>query len=129
VYLARLTFRFKDNYRITQFVHARARNNFDGQRLQIQRIPEGRRPHPDLLREHFLQCVLCHAKGTGAPAFELDYDFGPGDFSMGDEDRWASGDGKSMMEVEVARRIYSAVAEMCSGGGRCSFRFLFSTGL
>jgi hypothetical protein len=99
---------FKDDYRITYFVPARSRNNFDGQRLQIEHIPEHRRPHPAPLKDHFLQRVLCHFKGSGAQPSEFDYDFGPGGFSMGEEARWASGDGKTMMEIEFARRLHSA---------------------
>jgi hypothetical protein len=99
----------KDNYKITQFTPADARHNFDGQRLLIDQIPEHLRPHPALLREHFIQCLLCRVKGAGAKPDEFDFDFGPGEFTLGDESRWASGQGKSMMEVELARRLHETV--------------------
>ncbi|KDQ14618.1 hypothetical protein BOTBODRAFT_174491 [Botryobasidium botryosum FD-172 SS1] len=65
----------------------------------------GARPLDTLLREHWRQCILARVKADGARAADFDFEFGPGDVDLQDEERWGGGVGQEMLEIELHRRL------------------------
>jgi len=67
-------------------------------------------PSPDLLRDHFRQCVLQHVKGAGEVggverSFDPDIDLSPGGFSLEQGSWWSGGQGKKQLEAELSARL------------------------
>ncbi|KAG9028550.1 hypothetical protein FRB95_006369 [Tulasnella sp. JGI-2019a] len=96
-----------DNYKMTEFAFRGGR--LDGRSLYInQNVDAKYRPSPDLLREHFRQCVLANVKGNGRPAEDF---FDPEeDHDLNNTAVWTyrSGgdpDQPSRLELEVRSRL------------------------
>ncbi|KIL68758.1 hypothetical protein M378DRAFT_157881, partial [Amanita muscaria Koide BX008] len=75
-------------------------------------------PSPDLLRDHFRQCILRHVKGAGKPTttdtvrrFDPDIDLGPGGFDLASGSWWSTSEGKKQLEAELRERLWGAVAQ------------------
>lgn len=69
-------------------------------------------PSPDLLRDHFRQCILRHAKGAGESndserRFDLDVDLrAGGGFNLVRDNWWSSSEGKKQLEAELVGRLW-----------------------
>ncbi|KAF8724848.1 hypothetical protein AX14_008566 [Amanita brunnescens Koide BX004] len=101
-----------DNYRIYDFIGR-----------DPQRTPHGNffyrnpnvnpryLPSPDLLHDHFRQCVLRHVKGAGENdgllrKFDPDVDLCPGGFDLVEGSWWSGPEGKRQFEAELASRLW-----------------------
>jgi len=67
-------------------------------------------PSPDLLRDHFRQCVLRHVKGAGEKdrlqrKFDPDVDLCAGGFDLAEGGWWSGPEGKRQLEAELASRL------------------------
>ena len=66
-------------------------------------------PSPELLRDHFHQCVLRHVKGAGESedrVFDRDLDLGSGGFNLETGSWWSSTEGRRQLEAELATRLH-----------------------
>lgn len=68
-------------------------------------------PSPDLLRDHFRQCVLRHVKGAGENdgplrKFDPDADLRAGGFDLAEGSWWSGPEGKRQLEAELASRLW-----------------------
>ena len=73
-------------------------------------------PSPDLLRDHFRQCVLRHVRGAGESdepqrRFDPDIDLGQGGFNLSTNSWWSSSEGKKQLEAELAGRLWGFTAK------------------
>jgi hypothetical protein len=73
-------------------------------------------PSPDLLRDHFHQCVLCHVKGTGESddqrSFDPDLDLGAGGFNLESGGWWSGAEGKKQLEAELVGHLHHMPKEL-----------------
>jgi len=102
-----------DGYHITQFTCSDPQHTTDGLVFYIdQTVAQHFRPSDDLLRDHFLQCVLACMKATvnprGLRKFDPEIDLGPGGFNLERDSWWASSEGKEQLEVELRGRLSRA---------------------
>jgi hypothetical protein len=72
-------------------------------------------PCAELLRDHFLQCVLRHVKGSGDCSdierrFNPDIDLRAGGFDLTTGNWWSSSEGKKQLEAELATRLWGVGA-------------------
>jgi hypothetical protein len=69
-------------------------------------------PSPDLLRDHFRQCLLRHVIGTGENdelvqrKFDPDVDLRAGGFDLAEGGWWSGPEGKRQLEAELAARLW-----------------------
>ncbi|KAF9523138.1 hypothetical protein CPB83DRAFT_863366 [Crepidotus variabilis] len=71
-------------------------------------------PSPELLRDHFHQCILRHVKGAAEATeperyFDPDIDLGAGGFNLVTGSWWSSSNGKKQLEAELAGRLWGVV--------------------
>ncbi|OBZ79901.1 hypothetical protein A0H81_01457 [Grifola frondosa] len=64
------------------------------------------RPLDDLLRDHFLQCVLKNMKGAGEPNWDYEDALDDGSMDLSRSDIWGSKEGQAHLEFELAHRLY-----------------------
>jgi hypothetical protein len=73
-------------------------------------------PSPDLLRDHFRQCVLRHVKGAGESddqrSFDPDLDLGAGGFNLESGGWWSGAEGKKQLEAELSGRLHHTSKEL-----------------
>ncbi|KAI0711213.1 hypothetical protein C8Q76DRAFT_623620 [Earliella scabrosa] len=94
-----------DGYRITAF--AKGLDSVVGRELQLDHISDPTtRPLDQLLRDHFLQCLLKHVKGVGERTWDYDHTFGIGAFDLSDRVVWGTEEGKERLEVELENRLF-----------------------
>ncbi|KAI0653880.1 hypothetical protein C8Q70DRAFT_926852 [Cubamyces menziesii] len=90
-----------DGYRITAFVSGH--DTIAGRVLRLDHIVDPTtRPLDQLLRDHFLQGLLKHVKGSG----ERHWDFRSGALDLSDGALWGTGEGKERLEVELEHRLF-----------------------
>ena len=100
-----LTCIHQDGYRITAF--AKGLDSVVGRELQLDHISDPTtRPLDQLLRDHFLQCLLKHVKGVGERTWDYDHTFGIGAFDLSDRVVWGTEEGKERLEVELENRLF-----------------------
>ncbi|KAH9896917.1 hypothetical protein C8Q73DRAFT_834944 [Cubamyces lactineus] len=89
-----------DGYRITAFVAGH--DSIAGRVLRLDHIVDPTtRPLDQLLRDHFLQGLLKHVKGSG----ERHWDFRSGALDLSDDALWGTEQGKERLEVELEHRL------------------------
>ena len=92
---------WQDGYRITAFVSGH--DTIAGRVLRLDHIVDPTtRPLDQLLRDHFLQGLLKHVKGSG----ERHWDFRSGALDLSDGALWGTGEGKERLEVELEHRLF-----------------------
>jgi hypothetical protein len=67
-------------------------------------------PSPDLLRDHFRQCILRHVKGAGESdqrSFDPDLDLSVGGFNLESSSWWSNVEGKKQLEAELVGRLHN----------------------
>jgi hypothetical protein len=67
------------------------------------------RPLDDLFRDHFMQGIFKHMKGTDAVGWTYeDYDnaFGDGSFDLSNLNIWGTEEGKRQLELALADRLF-----------------------
>ncbi|KAI0330290.1 hypothetical protein GY45DRAFT_1323834 [Cubamyces sp. BRFM 1775] len=91
-----------DGYRITAFVAGH--DTIAGRVLRLDHIVDATaaRPLDQLLRDHFLQGLLKHVKGSG----ERHWDFRSGALDLSDDALWGTEEGKERLEVELEHRLF-----------------------
>ncbi|KIM83669.1 hypothetical protein PILCRDRAFT_7081 [Piloderma croceum F 1598] len=101
-----------DNYRIYDFV-GRDPNRTPHGKIFYRDVnqPQIYLPSPDLLRDHFRQCILRYVKGAGEgndhrKPFDPDLNLGAGRFNLESGGWWSSPEGKKQLEAELAERLY-----------------------
>jgi len=100
-----------DNYRIYDFV-GRDPNRTPHGKIFYRNLnqPQIYLPSPDLLRDHFRQCVLRHVKGAGEcedqRPFDPDLDLGAGGFNLESGSWWSGVEGRKQLEAELAGRLH-----------------------
>ncbi|KIL58847.1 hypothetical protein M378DRAFT_170124 [Amanita muscaria Koide BX008] len=106
-----------DNYRIYDFVVRDPSYSPHGKTF-YRNLDEQPRylPSPDLLRDHFRQCILRHVKGAGevidtGRRFDPDIDLRPGGFDLASGGWWSTSEGKKQLEAELRSRLWGAVAQ------------------
>ena len=100
-----LTSTLQDDYRITAFVPGLDR--IVGRTLLLDHISDPTtRPLDQLLRDHFLQCLLKHVKGSGEQQWDYARTFGIGSFDLSNEAVWGTEEGKERLELELEERLF-----------------------
>ncbi|KAF8526869.1 hypothetical protein BU17DRAFT_82304 [Hysterangium stoloniferum] len=101
-----------NNYRIYDLVGRDPSRSPHG-RIFYRNLNEQQRylPSPDLLRDHFRQCVLRHVKGAGEvndaqKRFDPDIDLGSGRFNLATGSWWSTAEGKKQLEAELRGRLW-----------------------
>lgn len=73
-------------------------------------------PSPDLLRDHFRQCILRHVKGAGESddqrSFDPDLELGAGGFNLESGGWWSGAEGKKQLEAELTGRLHHMSKEL-----------------
>jgi len=102
----------QDDYRIYDFVGRDPRRTPHGKLFYRNLdVPTRYLPSPDLLRDHFRQCVLRHVKGAGEVndverPFDPDVDLSSGGFNLEQGSWWSGGQGKKQLEAELSSRLW-----------------------
>ena len=68
------------------------------------------RPLDELLRDHFLQCVLKNMKGAGEPTWDYEDALGGGRMDLSN-DLWGGKKGQAHFEFEMAHRLHTLRVE------------------
>jgi len=106
------TLLLQDNYRIYDFVGRDPNRSPHGRTFyRNPNVPQMYLPSPDLLRDHFHQCLLRHVKSDGEchesqRHFDPDIDLGQGGFNLSTGSWWSSSEGKKQLEAELAGRLW-----------------------
>lgn len=106
----------QDGWKITDFVHRDGDSEIDGRTFYVNsNVPEDFRPHPQLFRDHFRQCVLANLKAAPAEPqpdriYDPEIDLYNGGFNLSNE-FWNSAEGKAQLDVEIRSRLEKVITQ------------------
>jgi hypothetical protein len=81
-------------------------DSLDGQHMWVSTdVAERYRPSPDILREHFRQCILANVKGAGRQGLDDEAWDPEVDIDLQNTERWSHGTGRERLRMEMRARL------------------------
>ena len=102
----------QNNYLMYNFVGRDPCHTPHGKKIYCNpNVPTFHQPSPDILRDHFHQCVLRHVKGAGEVVdmerrFDPDIDPSSGGYILEHGSWWSTLQGKKQLEAELEARLW-----------------------